>query len=187
MKGTAAEVTQQRGALIACKGLPSGSMPFIRNMNKNLGHKDAVYRICDSLSMRNFGLRTTQKDLLTMIVFRSLGNRPKLHSRHLVLFEKQAGPTSMVFLSNAALKKRAGLFEHGRLLVITEDDTMPIGHVSQWRPRTLKKLRSSYSDETFCRGTIGSSLRRTRYTSTEENNEESSRVPHKHRALAPGW
>ena len=48
-------------------------------------------------------LQATHKDILAVIVFSSVGHGPKFHPRDLVLFEKQAGPTSMVFLSNAAL------------------------------------------------------------------------------------
>ena len=48
-------------------------------------------------------LQATHKDVLAVIVFSSLGHWPKFHPRDLVLFEEQAGPTSMVFLGNAAL------------------------------------------------------------------------------------
>ena len=44
MKGIAARDTQQRGALIACNGLPSGSIPSIRKNQPELSHHDAVYR-----------------------------------------------------------------------------------------------------------------------------------------------
>jgi hypothetical protein len=47
--------------------------------------------------------QATQKDVLAVIVFSSVGHGPKFHPRDLVLFEKQAGPTSMVFLGDAAL------------------------------------------------------------------------------------
>jgi hypothetical protein len=47
--------------------------------------------------------QATHKDVLAVIVFSSVGHRPKFHPRDFLLFEKQAGPTSMVFLGNAAL------------------------------------------------------------------------------------
>jgi hypothetical protein len=53
--------------------------------------------------MRKFWLQATHKDVLAVIVFSSVWHGPKFHPRDLIFFEKKAGPTSMVFLGDAAL------------------------------------------------------------------------------------
>lgn len=153
MKGIAARDTQQRGALIACNGLPSGSIPSIRKNQPELTDNDAVYRIYCRLSMRN--LETTDKDVLAVIVFDPVRHRPKFHSRHLLLFQKETRPTSVVPGGDASLQKRAGLLEHRRLFIVTKDDPMPVGSFFDRRSCALKELCSSFSDQTLCRRIIG--------------------------------
>ena len=48
-------------------------------------------------------LQTTHKDVLAVIILRSVWNGPKFDSRHLILFKQKTRPTSVVFLRNAAL------------------------------------------------------------------------------------
>src|SRR4029453_3779020 len=103
MKGIAAEGTQQCGALMACNALPSGSIPSIRKSSSELRDNDAVYRISHRLSMQNLRFRATRKDVLAVIVFGSVRHGPKFDPRDFGLFEKQAGPASMVFLGNSPL------------------------------------------------------------------------------------
>ena len=103
MKEIAAADTQPCGALSACNALPSGSIPSIRKTSPELRDNDAVYRICHRLSMQNLRLGATRKDVLAMIVFSAVRHRPKFDARDFVLFEKQADPTTMVFLGNTSL------------------------------------------------------------------------------------
>ena len=55
------------------------------------------------VNMHALSSQATHKDVFAVIVFGSVGHGPKFHPRDFVLFEKQAGPTSMVFLGDAAL------------------------------------------------------------------------------------
>lgn len=104
MKGIAAEDTRQGGALIVCNGLLSGSIPSIRNTESYLGDNDAVYRNYSRLSMRNLRLKTTDEDVLAVIVvLTSFGNGTKFDSCHLLLFEKETRPTSMMLVRDASL------------------------------------------------------------------------------------
>ncbi len=111
--------------------------------------------------MQDLRFRATRKDVLAVIVFGAVRHRPKFDARDFVFFEKQAGPTSMVFLGNTSLQKRTRFLEHGRFLVITKDDAMAIGNFSQRRPRALKKLCSGLSDEALRRWVISFCLRRS--------------------------
>ena len=155
MKGIAARDTQQRGALIACNGLPSGSIPSIRKNQPELSHHDAVYRIYSRLSMRNLRLETTDEDVLAVIVFGAVRHRPKFHSRHLLLFQKETRPTSMVPVGDTSLQKRAGLLEHRRLFVVPKDDAVPVGSFFDRRSCALKELCSRLSNQTFRGRVIG--------------------------------
>ena len=111
--------------------------------------------------MQDLRFRATRKDVLAVIVFGAVRHRPKFDARDFVFFEKQAGPTSMVFLGNTPLQKRTRFLEHGRFLVITENDAMTIRYLSQGRPRALKQLSPGLSDETFGRGVVGCRFRRS--------------------------